>query len=46
MEGAPQASTIDHVYTNCPDILKEVKVTSVSDSDHLGQVVVKTTTIP
>ena len=44
--GNSQSSIIDHVYTNCPDKLRQVKVVSVGDSDHLGQVVEKTTTVP
>ena len=46
VDGVPHASAIDHVYTNHPDKLKEVQVLSVGDSDHLGQVVTKLTSIP
>lgn len=37
--GISQSIIIDHVNTNCPDKLKQVKVVCVGDSDHLGQVV-------
>lgn len=46
VNGLPQSSTIDHVYTNCPDKLKEVDIIPVGDSDHQGQVVTKLTNIP
>lgn len=46
VNGVPQSSIIDHVYTNCPDERKEDQVIGVGDSDHLGQVATKTTTNP
>lgn len=41
VDGLPQSSIIDHVYTNCPDKIKDIEVLSVGDSDHQGLIVTK-----
>ena len=39
-------SCIDHLYTNCPEKICEIKVTSVGNSDHMGICVRKLSKFP
>ena len=41
-----ECSIIDHVYSNCPQKLKDVELVAIGESDHLGVVVKKYTNIP